>query len=131
MTVVKITLNRKRKALVALLVVLVFGVAFAWYFTPDDPYLTVSDVVLHSEKHDGKTIEVRGTVEDGTLNYDTRKFNLTDGKESLNIVSDAQIPDNLNEGKECVVKGELAILEGGELEFHTSEITVGCPSKYE
>jgi len=128
---VKISLNKKQKAVIATAIIVVTAVILFWSFRPGDPYLTVSDVVDHSAKYEGKSVDVKGTVEEGTLNHDSREFNLTDGKESLRVISDVQLPDNLKDGKDCVVKGRLVIKDDGELEFQASEITVGCPSKYE
>ena len=127
---VKIKLNKKRKVLIALLVMAAIAVAMVWYFTPGE-YLSVSDVVDHPSKYEGKTIDIRGTVEKGTLDNDGRMFNITDDKASLPVISDGKLPDNLKEGKDCVVRGKLEVNGEGELEFHATEITVGCPSKYE
>jgi cytochrome c-type biogenesis protein CcmE len=117
--------SRKMKGLIIAVVIIVIALIIGLWGSGPAPYTTVNDVVGNSDPYLDKTIEIRGTVED--WNASAKTFNLT-GTEGNIIVTYVIVPEGFNNGKDVVVKGILKNDNG--LVMESSDIQVGCPSKY-
>ncbi len=102
-------------------------------FLSVDPEIqyTVDEVMDSPESHDSGELNVRGIVQEQSLDSSPSTFILA-GEESQIEVSFASIavPDGFEEGRMVAVKGDL-ILVGNQWYIEANEIQTGCPSKYE
>ena len=102
-------------------------------FLSVDPEIqyTVDEVMDSPESHDSGELNVRGIVQEQSLDSSSSTFILA-GEESQIEVSFASIavPDGFEEGRMVAVKGDL-ILVGNQWYIEANEIQTGCPSKYE
>ncbi|UCD92067.1 MAG: cytochrome c maturation protein CcmE [Methanobacteriota archaeon] len=118
-------LTKKRKGIIiAVIVIIVALVIGLWGAVPSD-YLEVGDILANPLAYVDRSIEVKGLVAD--WDSTVKVFNLSDGENDL-MVSYITLPEGFNNGKDVVVRGTLVDNDGLVLE--SSEITVGCPSKY-
>ena len=101
-------------------------------FLSVDPEIqyTVDEVMDSPESHDSGELNVRGIVQEQSLDSSSGTFILA-GEESQIQVSFASIavPDGFEEGRMVAVKGYLT-LEGNIWHIEANEIQTGCPSKY-
>ena len=88
----------------------------------------MEDVVNNKDDYLDEKVEVKGTVEKGSISTMNKTFNLTGGDVSLVVNYTGTLPSDLKEGTDVVVKGTLRDRNGLVLE--ADEIVVGCPSKY-
>jgi cytochrome c-type biogenesis protein CcmE len=96
-------------------------------FQQSDPYLTVTQVVQHPDRYQGRVIQVIGVISSGANGEDsTSTFKLTDNQTSLNVVYRGPLPENFKIGIQAVVVWTLS--SGKTLE--ASNILLKCPSKY-
>lgn len=92
-----------------------------------DPYLTVTQVVEHPDRYQGRVIQVIGVISSGANGENsTNTFRLTDNQTSLNVVYRGPLPENFKIGIQAVIVGTLS--SGKTLE--ASNILLKCPSKY-
>jgi cytochrome c-type biogenesis protein CcmE len=93
-----------------------------------DPYLTVTEVVQHSDRHVGRQVSILGVIADAPESRDTLKlsFHLTDSQDSINVVYNGALPQNFAVGSQAVIVGTLS--SGNTIE--ASNILLKCPSKY-
>jgi cytochrome c-type biogenesis protein CcmE len=118
-------MSRRTKGVVIVVVVIAVALVIGLWGTAPANYLTVNDVITNSDNYQGKTIEVKGIVEDWNSTANT--FNLADGDKKINVTY-ITVPEGFNNGKDVVVKGTLTGLLLLTIESQT--ISVGCPSKY-
>jgi len=92
-----------------------------------DPYLTVTQVVEHSDKYQGRVIQVIGNISAVPNGENaTSAFRLTDNQESINVVYRGTLPENFKIGIQAVIVGTLS----GDKNLEASNILLKCPSKY-
>jgi cytochrome c-type biogenesis protein CcmE len=118
-------MSRRTKGVVIVVLVIAVALVIGLWGTAPANYLTVNDVISNSDSYKGKTIEVKGIVEDWNSTANT--FSLADGDKKINVTY-ITVPEGFNNGKDVVVKGTLMDLPVITIESQT--ISVGCPSKY-
>ncbi|MBC8462981.1 cytochrome c maturation protein CcmE [Candidatus Bathyarchaeota archaeon] len=121
-----------KQILIAVLLTVSVGLAYDSMTTYMNPYLEVAEVAASPSKYVGKSLQVIGVVEPGSVeltNDGSINFVLIDEKGSSIKVTYRGIPPNNmeDEGNSVVVLGELGV--DGELQ--SEELLVKCPSKYE
>jgi cytochrome c-type biogenesis protein CcmE len=96
-----------------------------------NPYIPVADISANQAKYTGKSLQVIGVVESGSLirtDDGSISFTLIDEKGSVKVTYRGVPPQNLEqEGNQVVVLGTLR--DDGKIE--SSQLLVKCPSKYE
>ena len=94
-------------------------------------YHTPSEVVAKGEEMYNKGIRLSGRIEDGSINWDVNKldlsFRITDGKHTVPVTYHGIIPDTFKYGVDVVVEGKLT----AEQTFQATKLLAKCPSKYE
>ncbi len=125
-------MSRKRKLVVAALVVVVLIVAFVIYVVlghAGDGHLTVTELKAESASHFGHSIRVGGKVVFDSVQWDSQnkimRFSLTDGQETLDVIYRDVVPDTFEPGGELVVEGEYGtagIFEARSLSSTTSPL---------
>ncbi len=94
-------------------------------------YHTPSEIMTKSSEIYNKGIRISGHIQDGSINWDGNKldltFNITDGKQNIPVVYHGVVPDTFKYGVEVVVEGKL----NTENIFHATQLLAKCPSKYE
>ena len=118
--------------LIAVLLAVSVGLAYDSMTNYMNPYIAVADVNADPARYTGKSLQVIGTVEPGSLeltNDGSLNFVLLDETGETIKVTYRGIPHNNmeDEGNSVVVLGELD--SNGELQ--SEELLVKCPSKYE
>lgn len=121
-----------KQILIAVLLTVSVGLAYDSMTNYMNPYLEVAEVAASPSKYVGKSLQVIGVVEPGSVeltNDGSINFVLIDEKGSSIKVTYRGIPPNNmeDEGNSVVVLGELGV--DGELQ--SEELLVKCPSKYE
>lgn len=118
---------RGRYIALALLALISVGLIFN-AIQQSDPYLTVTEVVQHSERYTGRQVSILGVIADAPESDDNLKlsFHLTDSQDSINVVYSGTLPQNFAIGSQAVIVGTL--LSGSTIE--ASNILLKCPSKY-
>lgn len=96
-------------------------------------YVYAEKVVATPEKYAGRTIQVHGTVVEGTIKQrkgttGDYRFTIESKGERLDVHFTNIPPDTFQEGGEVVLTGTLT--EGGAM-FESDEMSAKCPSKYE
>lgn len=92
-----------------------------------DPYLTVTQVVEHPDRYQGRVVQVIGVISSGANGENvTNAFSLTDNQESINVVYRGPLPENFKVGIQAVIVGTLS----SEKTLEASNILLKCPSKY-
>ena len=96
-----------------------------------NPYIPVSDITANQGKYTGKSLQIIGEMESGSLirtDDGSISFTLIDDLGSIRVTYRGIPPSNLEEeGNQVVVLGTLQ--ENGEID--SSQLLVKCPSKYE
>ncbi|MBI4234383.1 MAG: cytochrome c maturation protein CcmE [Chloroflexi bacterium] len=95
-------------------------------------YVTVSELQGQGQQVYGKTIRVSGTLVADTFQREAgttvAQFAISDGDTNLHAVYDGALPDLFfNERSSIVLEGRY----GADGVFHTDNVIVKCPSKYE
>ncbi len=121
-----------KQILIAVLLAVSVGLAYDSMTNYMNPYISVTDVKASPSKYIGKSLQVIGTVEPGSLeltNDGSLNFVLIDETGgSIKVTYRGIPPNNMeDEGNSVVVLGELD--SNGELQ--SEELLVKCPSKYE
>lgn len=93
-------------------------------------FLTVEEFFAQIDQMQGKGTRINGDVVSGSIKWDAPNllltFQLTDGKNVLNVRHHGVAPDTFQEGLSVVVEGKY---ESGM--FNATQIMTKCPSKYE
>ena len=121
--------KKTRMAAVAVILVASIGfVAFAMLNLFVDPYLSVDAVYEDPDSYMGRTIQVKGTYQNGSLltTLDNVTLILEGENHTMTVLILGETP-NLIDGQEIVAIGQL---QSANL-IHASEILTSCPSKYE
>lgn len=121
-----------KQILIAVLLAVSVGLAYDSMTNYMNPYISVAEVASSPLKYVGKSLQVIGVVEPGSLeltNDGSLNFVLIDETGSSIKVTYRGIPPNNmeDEGNSVVVLGEL----GANGEIQSEELLVKCPSKYE
>jgi len=121
-----------KQILVAVLLAISVGLTYDSVTNYINPYIAVADVTSNPTMYSGKSLQVIGTVEPGSLeltNEGSITFVILDETGSSVKVTYRGIPPNNmeDEGNSVVVLGEL----DGNGELQSEELLVKCPSKYE
>ncbi len=121
--------KKTRMAAVAVILVATIGfVAFAMLNLFVDPYLSVDSVVEDPESYMGRTIQVKGAYQNGSLHTTIDNVTLVMQGEThtITVLILGETP-NLIDGQDIVAIGQL---QSAHL-IHATEILTSCPSKYE
>ena len=121
--------KKTRMAAVAIILVATIGfVAYAMLNLFVDPYLSVDAVVEDPDSYMGRTIQVKGAYQNGSLLTTIDNVTLVmEGESHTIIVLILGETPNLIDGQDIVAIGQL---QSAYL-IHATEILTSCPSKYE
>ena len=93
-------------------------------------FLTVGEFSEQQHKLIGKGIRINGDLVPGSIQWDAANliltFQLTDGKNTVNVRHKGVAPDTFSEAVSVVVEGKY---QDGI--FEATQIMTKCPSKYE
>ena len=93
-------------------------------------FLEIDDFFLQKENLIGKGTRINGQLVKHSVKWDAENliltFQLTDGKDTLNVRHKGVAPDTFAEAPSVVVEGKY---ENGI--FNSTQIMTKCPSKYE
>lgn len=125
---------RTRKVMVAVLVVAAASGVILWNTAAQEgpTMLGVGDAKRQASDLDGRSLQVRGFVEEGSIVYNgtvVESFVLGDEHEKM-LVRYGQTPPDAFGPKDVVVEGELTTLDDGTVVLDASAVKVGCSSKY-
>ena len=122
---------QSKHVLIIVLLALSVGLAYDSVSNYMNPYIPVSDISANQAKYTGKSLQVIGAVEPGSLirtDDGSISFTLVDEQGSIKVTYRGVPPQNLEqEGNQVVVLGTL----GADGEIESSQLLVKCPSKYE
>ncbi|MDH4212654.1 MAG: cytochrome c maturation protein CcmE [Candidatus Thorarchaeota archaeon] len=121
--------KKTRMALVAvILVVTISIVGYQMLNLYVDPYLSVDAVVEHPESFMGRTIQVKGELQAGslTIGQDNVTLVLVGDNHTIIVLLLGEVPDMVD-GQDIVAIGTL---ESATL-IRATQILTSCPSKYE
>ena len=121
-----------KQILITVLLAVSIGLAYDSMTNYMNPYISVAEVASSPSKYMGKSLQIIGVVEPGSLeltNDGRLNFVLIDETGSSIKVTYRGIPPNNmeDEGNSVVVLGEMRA--NGEIQ--SEELLVKCPSKYE
>ena len=112
--------------------ILVLALGFLVFILIDSSlnyYVTVDELL--AEPDYGESVRVNGIVAEGSIDWnpDTEqlRFSLTDDSAVLPVIYQGDVPHDLEDGKDIVVKGKYQ----PDNIFHASELVMKCASKYE
>ncbi len=123
--------RKKRMILVAGILTIVVGlVGYGMLTFFVDPYVSVDAVVENPEAYAGRTIQVKGTLQPGSISINPGNVTLIleGDNHTLLVIVEADLP-TLTDGQEMVAIGVLE--ESEQLLIRASQILAKCPSKYE
>lgn len=121
-----------KKLIIGGLIILIVVVYLFWSGMKDSSvyFLTLDEFFAQAEQLKGKGTRINGEVAPGSIQWDATRlllsFQLTDGKNVLNVKHNGVAPDTFQEGLSVVVEGKY---EDGA--FTATQIMTKCPSKYE
>ncbi len=121
--------KKTRMAAVAIILIATIGfVSYAMLNLFVDPYLSVDVVAENPDPYMGRTIQVKGAYQNGSLltTIDNVTLILEGDNYTMIVLILGQTP-NLIDGQEIVAIGQL---QSANL-IHASDILTSCPSKYE
>lgn len=121
--------KKTRMAAVAIILIATIGfVSYAMLNLFVDPYLSVDVVAENPDPYMGRTIQVKGVYQNGSLltTIDNVTLILEGDNYTMIVLILGQTP-NLIDGQEIVAIGQL---QSANL-IHASDILTSCPSKYE
>jgi len=121
----------KKTRMVLVVVILVSTIGFVGFSMLNlfvDPYLSVDDVVEHPDSYMGRTIQVKGAYQAGSLTegIDNVTLVIEGDNHTMTVLILGEVP-NLIDGQDIVAIGTL---ESATL-MRASDILTSCPSKYE
>ncbi len=121
----------QNKHIIILLLVMSAGLAYDSISNYMNPYIPVSDIAANQAHYEGKSLQIIGVVEPGSLlrsDDGSISFTLIDEEGSIKVTYRGVPPQNLEEeGNQVVVLGTI----GGDGEIDSTQLLVKCPSKYE
>jgi cytochrome c-type biogenesis protein CcmE len=128
-------MKKKTKIIMAGVVIAISVSILLWSLSPPESE-TVGKIVDNPGDFIGKSIQIKGIVENNSLENGTNEvtFRLSDEKErdkNVTILYEGTPPNNFEEGKTVFIKGTLERDDDDELIFMADKIIVGCPSKYD
>lgn len=121
-----------RKLLIGGAIILIVVAYLFWSGMKDSSvyFMTVNEFFNQIDQMEGKGTRVNGDIVSGSIKWDAPNllltFQLTDGKNVLNVRHNGVAPDTFQEGLSVVVEGKY---ENGT--FNATQIMTKCPSKYE
>ncbi len=120
-----------KQILISVLLVVSVGLAYDSMTNYINPYLEVAEVAASPSKYMGKSLQVIGTVEPGSVEFTndgSLNFVLIDELgNSIKVTYRGIPPNNMeDEGSSVVVLGEL----GANGEIQSEELLVKCPSQW-
>lgn len=121
--------KKTRMAAIAIILVATIGfVAYAMLNLFVDPYLSVDEVYENPDSYMGRTIQVKGTYQNGSLltTLDNVTLILEGENHTMTVLILGDSP-TLIDGQEIVAIG---LLQSADL-IHANQILTSCPSKYE
>lgn len=121
--------KKTRMALVAVVLVATIGfVAFGMLNIFVDPYLSVDDVVENPESYMGRTIQVKGALQAGSLDITAENVTIVieGDNHTITVLILGEVP-NMIDGQEIVAIGTL----DSAIILRATQILTSCPSKYE
>ena len=121
--------SKQVKVLVIVAVVAVVVILLLWGMVPAR-ILDAGQVVKDPSSYNGKTIYVKGTVV--SWNMGSRNFTLADPLDrtvTLNVTHSGAFPSGFGLNVSAIVKGAFTMV-GGVPRMESTEIQIGCPSKY-
>ena len=121
--------KKTRMAAIAIILVATIGlVAYAMLNLFVDPYVSVDEVVENSDAYMGRTIQVKGTLQPGSLTVTADNVTLVieGDNRTITVLLLGEVPDMID-GQEIVAIGTL---ESASL-IRATQILTSCPSKYE
>lgn len=121
--------KKTRMAAIAIILVATIGlVAYAMLNLFVDPYVSVDEVVENPDPYMGRTIQVKGTLQPGSLTVTANNVTLVieGDNRTITVLLLGNVPDMID-GQEIVAIGTL---ESASL-IRATEILTSCPSKYE
>ncbi|MFC1803306.1 cytochrome c maturation protein CcmE [Thermoproteota archaeon] len=122
---------QNKHIIIIVLIAVSAGLAYDSVSNYLSPYIPVSDISANQAKYTGKSLQVIGVVEPGSLirtDDGSIRFTLIDEQGSIKVTYRGVPPQNLEqEGNQVVVLGTLR--DDGKIE--SSQLLVKCPSKYE
>lgn len=123
-------MNKKTRVMLiaGILVVTVGFVAYGMLTLFVDPYISVDAVVEDPESYMGRSIQVKGTLQAGSISINAENITLVLEGDThvITVLVEGELP-NLTDGQDMVAIG---FLESGFL-IRASQILAQCPSKYE
>jgi len=116
------------KIMIVIAIIAVALIVVLWGAAPPE-YITLEELMDNSSKYTGKDVTVRGKVGNWTGGQNFTMVDANNESIAIHVVHDGAIPEGFAEEKDIVVEGRL---ENGVSGFTliTTEIQVGCPSKY-
>jgi cytochrome c-type biogenesis protein CcmE len=122
---------QNKHIIIIVLIAVSAGLAYDSLSNYINPYIPVSDISANQVKYTGKSLQIIGEVEPGSLirtDDGSISFTLIDEQGSIEVSYRGVPPQNLEqEGNQVVVLGIL----GDDGEIESSQLLVKCPSKYE
>ncbi len=123
-------LNKKSRVIViSLILIVTFGfVAYGMLTLFVDPYHSVDAVVENPDAYMGRTIQVKGILQPGSISFNGNNITLVmEGDNfTITVLVEGELP-SLVDGQDMVAIG---LLESAYL-IIASQILAQCPSKYE
>jgi cytochrome c-type biogenesis protein CcmE len=121
---------QNKHIIIILLLAVSVGLAYDSISNYMNPYISVSDIATNTAQYEGRSLQIIGEVEPGSLILSDDgeiSFTLIDEGGSIKVTYRGIPPQNLEqEGNQVVVLGTL-----GDDGIESSELLVKCPSKYE
>lgn len=94
-------------------------------------YLTIQEAIADSQRESGKYIQMEAKVVPTSVKWDPKQpqlvFDITDGKQNINVTFYDVKPDNFDSGYPVIVEGKFT----APGKFLAGKVLVKCPSKYE
>jgi cytochrome c-type biogenesis protein CcmE len=121
--------KRTRLALISVILVVTIGfVAVGMLNLFVDPYLSVDQVAENHESYMGRTIQVKGKLQPGSLSITSDNVTLVIAGENhtLVVLLLGDVPD-MTDGQDIVAIGTLV----SATLIRATQILTQCPSKYE
>ncbi|MHA2003826.1 MAG: cytochrome c maturation protein CcmE domain-containing protein [Candidatus Thorarchaeota archaeon] len=122
--------KKTRMMLIAAVLVVVVGlVSYAMLNLFVDPYISVDAVVDNPDAYRGRVIQVKGTLQPGSISINPGNVTLilAGNSSTILVIVDTDLP-SLTDGQEMAAIGMLE--DGEELAILASEILTQCSSKY-
>lgn len=120
--------SNKAKILVVVAIISIALAIVLWGAAPPE-YITVEELMEDSDSYEGKDVTVRGKVGNWTGGQNFTMVDHRNASLEIQVTHENPIPEGFAEEKEVVVEGRLE-RDATSLTLVTTEIQVGCPSKY-